>query len=129
MTVRATRSPRSNATSPTTAGLSPEPERFEELIAVLEALYKVAPNYSEAELRSITVPVLILDGAADKNVTPDQPPRMAALIPRATLVIMPGTGHFALFAKPAVIDQIVLDYLAGNTPVGAATPTAGTPTP
>ena len=53
--------------------LSPEPERFEELIEVLDALYKVAPNYSEAELRSITVPVLILDGAEDEIIKPDQP--------------------------------------------------------
>ena len=81
--------------------LSPEPGRFEELIDVLLALYKVAPNYSEAELKSITVPVLILDGAEDENVKPDQPVREASLIPGATLVIMPGTGHFALFAKPA----------------------------
>ena len=109
--------------------LSPEPERFEELLGVLDALYKVAPNYSEAELKSITVPVLILDGEADEFVKPDQPRHMAALIPGATLVIMPGTGHFALFAKPGLIDQIVLDYLAGKVPSLAATPPAGTPTP
>lgn len=108
--------------------LSPEPERFAELTAALDALYTVAPNYSEAELRSITVPVLILDGEADEFVKPDQPVRMAALIPRATLVIMPGTGHFANFAKPAVFDQIVLDYLAGKTPVVPRTPPVGTPT-
>ena len=70
--------------------LSPEPERFEELLGVLDALYKVAPNYSEAELKSIPVPVLILDGAEDEFIKPDQPRRMAALIPGATLVIMPG---------------------------------------
>jgi pimeloyl-ACP methyl ester carboxylesterase len=109
--------------------LSPEPGRFEELLGVLDALYVVAPNYSEAELGSITVPVLILDGEADEFVKPDQPVRMAALIPGAELVIMPGTGHFAAWAKPAVFDQIVLDYLAGKTPSGAATPPAGAPTP
>ena len=74
------------------------------------------------------MPVLILDGAEDEFIKPDQPRRMAELIPGATLVIMPGTGHFALFAKPGVFDQIVLDYLAGKVPL-AATPTAGTPTP
>jgi hypothetical protein len=47
---------------------------------------------------------------------------------------MAGTGHVALFTKPGLIDQIVLDYLAGKTPAGAAgaagaaTPTTGTPT-
>jgi pimeloyl-ACP methyl ester carboxylesterase len=108
--------------------LAPEPERFEELAGVLDALYKVGPNYSEAELQSIGVPVLILDGVADEFVTPDQPKRMADLIPRAELVLIPGTGHFAPFAKPAVFNQIVLDYLAGRAPGVPATPTAGTPT-
>src|SRR4029453_5317965 len=42
--------------------LSPEAGRFEELAGVLDALYTVAPNYSEDELTSIAVPVLILDG-------------------------------------------------------------------
>ena len=103
--------------------LSPEPERFEELLGVFDALYKVAPNYSDEEFTSITVPVLILDGEADEFVKPDQPRHMAALIPGATLVIIPGTGHFAVFAKPPTFNQIVLDYLAGKVPSLAATPT------
>jgi pimeloyl-ACP methyl ester carboxylesterase len=109
--------------------LAPEPGRFEELLEVLDALTKVAPNYSEAELKSITVPVLILDGEADEFITPDQPVRMAELIPGATLVIMPGTGHFATNARPGLFNQIVLDYLAGTAVSPPATPTAGTPTP
>jgi pimeloyl-ACP methyl ester carboxylesterase len=109
--------------------LAPEPERFEELAGVLDALYKVGPNYSEAELQSIGVPVLILDGAADEFVTPDQPVQMAELIPGAELVLIPGTGHFAPFAKPAVFNQIVLDYLVGKAVDAPAALTAGTPTP
>ena len=92
---------------------------------MLDALTKVAPNYSEAELKSITVPVLILDGANDEFITPDQPRTMAALIPGSTLLIMPGTGHFAMTARPGLINPIVLEYLAGKAP---ATPLAGTPT-
>jgi pimeloyl-ACP methyl ester carboxylesterase len=105
--------------------LAPEPGRFEELAGVLDALYKVAPNYSEAELGSIAVPVLILDGAEEELIKHDQPVRMAALIPGAELVLIPGTGHFAPFAKPGAFNQIVVAFLAGE-PVG--TPTAGTPT-
>jgi pimeloyl-ACP methyl ester carboxylesterase len=47
-------------------------------------------------------------------VKPDQPRRMAELIPGATLVIMPGTGHFTIRALPGAFDQIALDYLAGT---------------
>ena len=108
--------------------LSPEPWRFEELTEVLFALYEVAPNYSEAELQSISVPVLILDGVEEELVKPEHTRRLAALIPGATLVLIPGTGHFAPFAKPQAFNQIVLDYLAGKA-LGMATPTVGTPTP
>ena len=91
--------------------LSPEPERFEELLAALAALSPVAPNYSEEQLRSISVPVLILDGAEEEMVTPDQPMRMAELIPGAELVIMPDTGHFAPFEQPEEFARIVLEFL------------------
>ena len=101
--------------------LSPAPERFEELLEVLGALYAVAPNFSDAELGSIAVPVLILDGAEEEFVKPDQPVRMATLIPRAELVLMPGTGHFAPFAKPDEFNRIVLAFLAGEE---IATPTS-----
>jgi pimeloyl-ACP methyl ester carboxylesterase len=108
--------------------LAPEPGRFEELLEVLDALTKVAPNYSEAELKSITVPVLILDGAADEFIKADQPRRMAELIAGAELVLIPGTGHFAMTARPGLFNQIVLEYLAGKAVGAPATPPAGTPT-
>jgi pimeloyl-ACP methyl ester carboxylesterase len=112
--------------------LSPEPARFEELLGVLDELTKAGPNYSGEELKTIPVPVLILDGEKDEFIMTDQPRTMAALIPGATLVIMPGTGHFAMTARPGLINPIVLDYLAGKVPSLAVTPTgatAGTGTP
>lgn len=105
--------------------LAPEPERFEELGEVLNALYLVAPNYSEADLGSVSVPVLVLDGDADEAVKTAHTRRLAELIPGAELALMPGTGHFAPFAKPAIFNQIVLAYLAGEPlPLPAATPTS-----
>ncbi len=101
--------------------LSPEPQRFEELVATLDALYRVAPNYSEAELGSIGVPVLVLDGAEEEFIEPEHTRRLAELIPGAELLLMPGTGHFAPFAQPAEFNRIVLAFLAGEA---VATPTA-----
>jgi len=91
--------------------LSPAPERFEELLEVMGALYKVAPDFTDEELGSITVPVLILDGAEEEFVKPEDTKRMAALIPGAELVIMPDTGHFAPFAQPEEFSRIVLEFL------------------
>jgi pimeloyl-ACP methyl ester carboxylesterase len=88
--------------------LAPEPGRFEELLGVVGGLL---PDYSEAELRSISVPVLVLAGEEEEFVDADQPVRMAELIPGAELVVMPGTGHFAPFAQPEEFNRIVLEFL------------------
>lgn len=91
--------------------LSPEPERFDELLEAMGALDQVAPNYSEDELGSITVPVLILDGAEEEFIKTEHTRQLAELIPGAELVLMPGTGHFAPLAQPEEFNRIVVDFL------------------
>ncbi len=54
---------------------------------------------------------LILHGEADEFIDPDQPRHLAALIPNATLVIIPGAGHFAHIQQPAEFHRIVLKFL------------------
>ena len=46
-----------------------------------------------------------------KRSTFNQTKLMALLIPGAKLVIMPDTGHFAMFEQPAEFNKIVLDFL------------------
>jgi pimeloyl-ACP methyl ester carboxylesterase len=38
---------------------------------------------------------------------------MAELMPNADLLLMPDTGHFAMFEQPEEFNTIVVDYLAG----------------
>ena len=77
--------------------LSPAPERMQESFDFAAANPR---NFSEAELGSITVPVLVLDGLEEEFINPEYTKRMATLIPGAQLVLMPGTGHFAPSAHP-----------------------------
>lgn len=100
---------------------SPTPGGFEDLFTELGELSKVAPNFSEDQLRSITVPFLILDGAEEELIAADQPTRMAELIPGAELILMPGVGHFAPVQQPEEFNRIVLEFLASSA--GGATPT------
>lgn len=94
--------------------LSPEPDRWDELLGVLGALDATAPNFSAEELGRIAVPVLILDGAMEEFIKPEHTRRLAELIPGAELVLMPDTGHFAPFAKPEEFNRIVLAFLKGE---------------
>lgn len=91
--------------------LSPQPERFAEMEDALFSLYAIAPNFPDDELRGITTPALVLDGAEEELILPGEPERMAALIPGAKLRIMPGTGHFAPFEQPQEFNRIVLEFL------------------
>jgi pimeloyl-ACP methyl ester carboxylesterase len=93
---------------------SPHPDEMEALGDELGALYAAAPNYSEEQLQSITTPFLILDGAEEEFITPDQPVGLAELIPGATLVIMPDVGHMAPIQQPDEFNRIVLEYLASE---------------
>lgn len=78
---------------------------------MLFSLSAAAPNFLDDELRGITTPPLVLDGAEEELILPDEPRRMAALIPGAELAIMPGTGHFAPFEQPEAFNAIVLEFL------------------
>jgi pimeloyl-ACP methyl ester carboxylesterase len=92
--------------------LSPAPERWDEFLANIGTMWATLPNYTEEQLKSITTPFLILDGAREEAIDLNQTKLMALLIPGAELMIMPDTGHFAMFEQPEEFNQIVLDYLA-----------------
>ena len=74
-------------------------------------MWATEPNYTEEQLKSITTPILVLDGAKEEAIDLNQTKLMALLIPGAELNLMPDTGHFALFEVPDEFQQIVLDYL------------------
>ena len=91
--------------------VSPAPERWEEFLTNISTMWATEPNYTEEQLRAITTPVLVLDGAKEEYVNLNQTKLMELLIPDATLEIMPDTGHFALFEQPEEFSRIVVDYL------------------
>jgi pimeloyl-ACP methyl ester carboxylesterase len=91
---------------------SPAPERWDEFLMNISNMWATQPNYTEEQLQSITTPFLILDGEEEEAIDLNQTKLMALLIPGAELVLMPGTGHFAMFEQPDEFNQIVMDYLA-----------------
>lgn len=90
---------------------SPAPERWDEFLANISNMWATEPNYTEEQLKSITTPVLVLDGAKEEAIDLNQTKLMALLIPGAELVIMPDTGHFALFEEPEEFTKITEEFL------------------
>jgi len=53
------------------------------------------------KLPAITIPVLVITGDTDRIVPPEQSVRLASELPRATLVVIPRSGHLAHEETPA----------------------------
>jgi 3-oxoadipate enol-lactonase len=71
-------------------------------------------------LRKVKVPVLVLAGEHDRNAPPDMMKRMAARIPGARYVCLPGVGHLPNLEAPRRFDTTVLDFLREVLPRGDA---------
>ncbi|WP_174278348.1 alpha/beta fold hydrolase [Sphingomonas bacterium] len=74
---------------------------------------------SRPRLGALTMPTLVLAGAADAINDATVQRRLAAAIPAATLVLVPGAGHFVLLERPAACARAVIGWL-GSVDDGSA---------
>ena len=77
------------------AELSPTPDGFDAMSAALRPMQRDQPNYSAADLASITVPVTVAQAEADEFITREHAEYIARTIPGARFVLLPGVSHFA----------------------------------
>jgi pimeloyl-ACP methyl ester carboxylesterase len=56
----------------------------------------------------LTMPTLVVWGTEDRLVTVRKAPRIARLLPRARLLVLPRTGHVAQMERPATVARAVL---------------------
>ena len=62
-------------------------------------------------LERIACPTLVMTGEDDPGNTPDMSRAMAAGIPRARLVILPGVRHMALAESPSAVNEPLVAFL------------------
>ena len=75
------------------------------------ALCAIVSFNRQGNLANIRVPTLCLAGEHDKNAPPAVMQKMAAKIPGAQYVCLPGVGHLANMERPALFDAEVLAFL------------------
>lgn len=93
------------------AVLSPAPDNVDAFLENIGNMWATEPNFTEEQMRGITVPILFLDGWEEEAIYPAHDYEMAELVPGAELTLMPDVGHFAMFATPEMFNSIVLNYL------------------
>jgi 3-oxoadipate enol-lactonase len=101
-----------------------EPERFEEILAarlehptpdatIVTHVNACYAFYVEAlEVERIAARALVMHGDADLIVPVENGRMLAARLPNATYVELPGKGHNVMLEDPETFNRLVLDFLA-----------------
>ncbi len=67
---------------------------------------------STAFLREISIPTIVLVGERDALTPPADSEAMAAAIPGARLVTIPGAGHLAPMERPKAVAQALGEFFS-----------------
>lgn len=93
------------------ARLSPTPDEYDPFVEQIAAMWASQPAWTDAELATITTPVAIVLGEHDEAITRAHTEHMAAVIPGAELVILPGVSHFAMLQAPDEYNAAIRAFL------------------
>ncbi len=91
--------------------LSPTPGQYDSFLGQISRMWATQPNITTKQLAAIHTPIVIADGRYDEGIKQSHDRYMAATIPDARLVILPGVSHFAMLQNPPLFARAVLDAL------------------
>ena len=91
--------------------LSATPDDYNAFVEQISRMWAEQPNWSDAQLRDIDTPVLVVDGDHDEAIKREHTEYMAATIPHAGLLILPNVSHFAFLQDPEQFNFAILHFL------------------
>lgn len=91
--------------------LSSTPAQFDDFAAALGLMQQTQPNYSAQDLAQINVPVAIVQSEHDEFIKPEHAAYLAANIPKAILIELPGVSHFAPLQRPEQFNTAMLAFI------------------
>ena len=94
--------------------ISPTPGKYGEFVNQIGEMWATQPNLSDAQLQAIRTQIVIADGRYDEGIKQSHDRYMAATIPDARLVILPGVSHFAMIQDPKLFARAILDMLQAS---------------
>jgi pimeloyl-ACP methyl ester carboxylesterase len=93
------------------AHLSQTPKDYPAFVAQISKMWETEPNWTDAQLKSIRSPVLVVDGDHDEAIKRAHTEYIAATIPGAGLLILPNVSHFAFLQDPVQFNEAILHFL------------------
>lgn len=91
--------------------LSPTPDSFPALRRALFKMYNAEPELDTARLKLISAPTVIACGQYDQFYTQEHFSKLASLIPRAKLLVLPNISHGGPLQDPVAFHKAVSDFL------------------
>jgi pimeloyl-ACP methyl ester carboxylesterase len=94
--------------------VSPDgPDHYPVVAAKLDRMHRAEPTMTPADLKGIASRTLVMV-ADDDEVRLEHAVEMYRSVPQAELAVVPGTSHGLLIEKPALCDEMILDFLAND---------------
>ncbi len=91
--------------------LSATPDDYNAFVEQISRMWAEQPNWSDAQLKDIDTPVLVVDGDHDEAIKREHTEYIAATIPHAGLLILPNVSHFAFLQDPEQFNFAILHFL------------------
>jgi pimeloyl-ACP methyl ester carboxylesterase len=93
------------------AKYSATPKEYDAFVAQISKMWADQPNWTDAQLKAIDKPVLVVDGDHDEAIKRAHTEYIAATIPHAGLSILPNVSHFAFLQDPRQFNFAILHFL------------------
>ncbi|HXW26554.1 MAG TPA: alpha/beta hydrolase [Xanthobacteraceae bacterium] len=93
------------------AALSATPKEYDAFVEQISKMWASEPNWTDAQLKAIAAPVLVVDGDHDEAIKREHTEYIAATIPGAGLLILPNASHFAFLQDPDLFNFAILHFL------------------
>jgi pimeloyl-ACP methyl ester carboxylesterase len=104
------------------AALSPDgPEHWPVIFSKVQKMASKEPTFKVSDLGTVSIPVLIMSGD-DDAISLEHTIAMYQALPEAQLAIIPGTSHAEFVEKPALVNQLILDFLTEEEPPSTLLP-------
>ena len=92
------------------------PDHWPIVLAKVRAMWKTGPTMTTADLGRISAPTLVIVGD-DDIVLHAHTVALYEALPAGQLAVIPGASHVVPFEKPALLNQLVVDFLDDGAPV------------
>jgi len=90
---------------------SATPKDYDAFVDQISKMWADQPNWTDDQLKTITTPILVVDGDHDEAIKRAHTEYIAATIPHAGLLILPNVSHFAFLQDPKMFNFAILHFL------------------